>query len=156
MARAMTKDFDGDGRIDQWGMSWPLAQGVEPAIIRGWQWTRDEGRQINIDDPLFYESLQWMADLVHVEHVAPSLEETEGAGLPGYLLFTTGKVAIQSGGRWQTAIYKREIGDRFRWDTIWMPVKELSEKRSYTIGTEAWGIYPDQKTSKTPGACSSG
>ena len=105
MARAMTKDFDGDRRIDQWGMSWPLAQGVEPAIIRGWQWTRDEGRQINIDDPLFYESLQWMADLVHVEHVAPSLEETEGAGLPGYLLFTTGKVAIQSGGRWQTAIY---------------------------------------------------
>ena len=145
MARAMTKDFDGDGRIDQWGMSWPLAQGVEPAIIRGWQWTRDEGRQINIDDPLFYESLQWMADLVHVEHVAPSLEETEGAGLPGYLLFTTGKVAIQSGGRWQTAIYKREIGDRFRWDTIWMPVKDLSEKRSYTIGTEAWGIYRGSK-----------
>ena len=142
MARAMTKDFDGDGRIDQWGMSWPLAQGVEPAIIRGWQWTRDEGRQINIDDPLFYESLQWMADLVHVEHVAPSLEETEGAGLPGYLLFTTGKVAIQSGGRWQTAIYKREIGNRFRWDTIWMPVERLSEKRSYTIGTEAWAHIP--------------
>lgn len=141
MARQMTKDFDGDGRIDQWGMAWPLAQGSEPAIIRGWQHTRDNGRQINIDQPLFYESLQWMADLVHKHRVAPSLEETEGSGLPGYLLFTTGKVAIQSGGRWQTAIYKREIGDRFRWDTVWMPVKDLSEPRNYTIGTEAWGIY---------------
>ena len=141
MARRMTHDFDGDGRVDQWGMSWPILQGHDAAIMRGWQWLRNGGRESNFDDPLYHESLQWMADLVHVHHVAPSLEETEGAGLPGYLLFTTGKVAIQSGGRWQTAIYKREIGDRFRWDTVWLPVADRSEPRRVSIGTEAWGIY---------------
>ena len=141
MARQLTKDFDGDGRIDQWGMAWPIAQGYEAPTIRGWQWTRNGGREVNIDDPLFYESMQWMADLIHVEHVAPTLEESESSGLPGYLLFTTGKVAMQSGGRWQTAIYKREIGDSFRWDTVWEPVAEKDGPRNYMIFSEAWGIY---------------
>ena len=141
MARQLTKDLDDDGRIDQWGLAWPFAQGYEGAMMKGWEWTRDSGRQINIDDPLFYETLQWMADLIHVEHVAPTLEESESSGLPGYLLFTTGKVAMQSGGRWQTAIYKREIGDRFRWDTVWLPIPERDGPRHYQMNSEAWGIY---------------
>ena len=141
LARKLTRDFDGDGRVDQWGLAWPFAQGYEGPTMRGWTWTRNEGREINLDDPLFYETMQWMADLINVDHVAPSLEETKSSGGPGYLLFTTGKVAMQSGGRWQTAIYKREIGDRFRWDTVWMPVPEKGGLRRYQMNSEAWGIY---------------
>lgn len=141
LARKLTKDIDGDGQIDQWGLAWPFAQGYEGPMMKGWSWTKANGREVNIDDPLFYETMQWMADLIHVEHVAPSLEETESSGLPGYLLFTTGKVAMQSGGRWQTAIYKREIKDRFRWDTVWLPIPEKGAKRRYQINSEAWGIY---------------
>jgi ABC-type glycerol-3-phosphate transport system substrate-binding protein len=110
MARKLTRDIDGDGRIDQWGLAWPFARGYEGPMMKGWSWTRANGREINIDDPVFYETLQWMADLIHVEHVAPSLEQIEGTGATvDYLLFTTGKIAMQSGGRWQTAIYKREL-----------------------------------------------
>ena len=141
MARRLTRDLDGDGRIDQWGLAWPLAQGYQGPIMKGWEWTRNGEREINIDDPLFYETLQWMADLIHVEHVAPTLEEAESSGLPGYLLFTTGKVAMQSGARWQTAIYKREIGDRFRWDTVWLPTPARDGPRRYQMGSEALGIY---------------
>lgn len=145
LARKLTKDIDGDGRIDQWGLAWPFAQGYEGPMMKGWSWTKANGREVNIDDPLCYETMQWMADLIHVEHVAPSLEETESAGLPGYLLFTTGKVAMQSGGRWQTAIYKREIGDRFRWDTVWLPIPEKGAERRYPMNCEAWGIYRGSK-----------
>lgn len=141
LARRLTKDVDGDGRMDQWGLAWPFAEGYEGPMMKGWSWTRGDDREVNIDDPLFYETMQWMADLIHIEHVAPSLEQTESSGLPGYLLFTTGKVAMQSGGRWQTAIYKREIGDRFRWDTVWLPIPERDRKRRYLMGCEAWGIY---------------
>ena len=78
-------------------------------MMKGWSWTKAGGREVNLDDPLFYETMQWMADLIHVEHVAPTLEQVEGTGATvDYLLFTTGKVAMQPGGRWQTAIYKRE------------------------------------------------
>ncbi|NKB70956.1 MAG: extracellular solute-binding protein [Candidatus Latescibacteria bacterium] len=141
MARQLTRDLDGDGRIDQWGLAWPLAQGYQAPMMRGWNWTRNNGTEVNIDDPLFYQSMQWMADLIHVDRVAPTLEETEGAGLPGYQLFSTGRVAMQSGGRWQTAHYKREIGNAFRWDTVWMPIPEKGAPRRYQIGSEAWGIY---------------
>ena len=139
LARQLTKDLDGDGRVDQWGLSAPIAQGYVGPIMRGWEWVRDGG--VNIDDPLFYETLQRMADLIHVERVAPTLEETERSGLPNYLLFTTGKVAMQPGRRWQTAIYKREIGDAFRWDTVWLPLPAEGAQRRYAIGSEAWGIY---------------
>jgi len=141
LARKLTADPDGDGQIDQWGLAGPFAQSFEGPMMKGWAWTRNNGTEINIDDPLFYETMQWMADLMHVEHVAPSLEETESSGLPGYLLFTTGKVAMQVGGRWQTAIYKREIGDRFRWDTVWVPIPEKDGPRRYPMNSEAWGIY---------------
>ena len=110
LARKLTKDIDGDGRMDQWGLAWPFARGYEGPMMKGWSWTKANGREVNIDDPLFYETMQWMADLIHVERVAPTLEQVEGTGATvDYLLFTTGKVAMQSGGRWQTAIYKREI-----------------------------------------------
>jgi len=150
MARQLTRDMDGDGTIDQWGLAWPLCQAYHGPMMRGWSWTRNNGTEVNIDDPLFYETMQWMADLIHVERVAPTLEQSESSGLPEYLLFTTGKVAMQPGGRWQTAIYKREIPPAeeggFRWDTVWLPVPERDGPRRYQIASEAWGIYRGSKS----------
>ena len=141
LARKLTADPDGDGRIDQFGLASAITIGYDGPMMKGWEWTRNNGSESNIDDPLFYETMQWMADLINVERVAPSLEETESSGLPSYLFFTTGKVAMQPGGRWQTAIYKREIGDNFRWDTVWLPIPEKDGPRRYQMNSEAWGIY---------------
>ena len=122
-------------------MASAITIGYDGPMMKGWEWTRNNGSESNIDDPLFYETMQWMADLINVERVAPTMEETESSGLPSYLLFTTGKVAMQPGGRWQTAIYKRDIGDNFRWDTVWLPIPEKGGSRRYQMNSEAWGIY---------------
>ena len=54
----------------------------------------------NLRDPAMAEAAQFVADLVNVQRVAPSIEGTDP-----YRLFADGQAAMTGGGRWLVAAY---------------------------------------------------
>jgi multiple sugar transport system substrate-binding protein len=80
MAEALTKDLDGDGATDQFGL------GTDPSIIRVapfiWQnggelVNPDEPTRLLVDSRTASEAIQWFVDLQTEHHVVPSAIEEE-------------------------------------------------------------------------------
>lgn len=60
----------------------------------------DDWRQSNLDDPKVMETVQFLHDLVYKHGVAPNVEGADQTGL-----FTSGRAAIVSAGRWPFNTY---------------------------------------------------
>ena len=120
-AVALTQDFDGDGRIDQYGL------GVEPSLYRlapfVWQ---NGGPIVNSDAfptrltltrPPSQEALQWFVDLRQAHGVVP--DRVEEAALDSESRFVGGSTAMFLNSRRGTPTY-REI-ESFIWDVAPLP-----------------------------------
>lgn len=120
-ARALTRDLDGDGSIDQYGL------GVDPSLFRlapfVWQneaplVDNDENpRRLTLTRPPSLEALQWFVDLRQVHGVAPS--RVEEAAQDSESRFIGGTTAMFLNSRRGTPTY-REI-ERFTWDVAPLP-----------------------------------
>jgi len=96
-AGKLTRDTDGDGRIDQWGF---ILNGWPPYQIWVWQNGGEvispaTGR-LQLTDPRVLEAIEFYAGLIHRWHVAPPLSVVGEAGFSD--LFRAGKVAMFMGG----------------------------------------------------------
>jgi len=88
------------GQRVQWGTLrtgywWPFVW-----MNGGEMYANDQLTQVAVDQPAATESLQWLADLVYKNHVAPTAAEAKAAG--GGNLFFTGKSATEF--QWGTDI----------------------------------------------------
>lgn len=74
-----------------------------------------------MDDPKSIEAIQFLADLVNVDKVSPTIAD-EKAGLS---VFPNGKIAIANCGSWEWLAFKDQA--KFNWDVVTLPtnVKEL-------------------------------
>lgn len=122
-AQALTKDLDGDGRIDQYGV------GLEPSLIRAapfiWQ---NGGELVNtpaavrltIDSPQALDALQWLVDLQLNHHVVPdaAAEKSEDSETR----FMNGRTAMYFDSRRATPTF-REI-TAFNWDVAPLPQRQ--------------------------------
>jgi len=95
--RALTKDADGDGRIDQWGF---VLNGWPPS--RMWVWQNGAelidprtGR-LRLTDPRVCEAIDAYAGLIHRDRIAPPLSVVAEAGFSE--MFRARKVAMFMGG----------------------------------------------------------
>jgi multiple sugar transport system substrate-binding protein len=123
-AKALTKDTNGDGRIDQYGL------GVQPSTIRlvAFVWAHggeivdnpDTPTRLTIDSGPALEAFQWFVNLQVKEHVVPSKadEATEG----DLSRFEHGTLGMYLNSRVQTPELRATIGNRFQWDVAPMPV----------------------------------
>ena len=105
VAKALTKDTTGDGRIDQWGVH-PAIRDYAVAVTifsNGGSYLSEDETLSAIDTPETIEAVQWMADLVVKHHVAPLPEEVEGLGDT----FITGNVAMRYG----PVMYNKSVRD---------------------------------------------
>ncbi|AEJ62003.1 extracellular solute-binding protein family 1 [Spirochaeta thermophila DSM 6578] len=104
-AKKLTKDFDGDGQPDQFGVDqfrnyWPLlvwshtGHGLFDDI-------RKPTTFIAGSDPKVVESIQWIADLMLVHNVMPTDEQRADISD----LFAAGKAAMQIVGHWRVNTY---------------------------------------------------
>ena len=116
-AKKLTVDADGKR---------PGEAGFDPAAIttygaafdktyEGWTWypfifsnggevVDDEGKALLLDSPAAAEALQKLADLMWVEHAAPTPEQD--ANLPGYVtMLQTGNLAMHISGHWNLLDY---------------------------------------------------
>ena len=116
-AQAMTKDTDGDGVNDQWGVSVPISTYMTwwPLTWQaGGEWFDDEMRTCLADSD---ESMAVLS------HVIGLFQNYKVAPLPGtYQMspFMTGKVAMAYGGFWDATMTYADI-EEFDWDVAVPP-----------------------------------
>lgn len=107
-AKALTRDVNGDGNIDEWGLTFPLRADegtVYYWIAYLWQaggefYNKDfTETMFNSDEGV--EALQYWIDLVHKHKVVPLAPPTEG--------FKTGRVAMQFASSAQLSNLQKQV-----------------------------------------------
>jgi multiple sugar transport system substrate-binding protein len=121
-AKALTRDLDGDGTIDQYGL------GIEPSLFRlapfVWQnrapIVDNDARpaRLTLTRPPSLAALQWFVDLRQVHGVAPGRQEEVSQDSESR--FIAGTTAMYLNSRRGTPTY-REI-ESFTWDIAPLPV----------------------------------
>lgn len=124
-AQALTKDTDGDGMTDQYGV------GIQPALFRltPFVWQNDapivdsdvQPRRSTLTRPPSLEAFQWFVDLQMVHGVAPG--RIEEASQDSESRFLAGTTAMYFNSRRGTPTY-REITS-FSWDVAPLPVNKV-------------------------------
>jgi len=96
-ARRLTRDTDGDGRIDQWGF---IINGWPPYQMWVWQNGADvvdrRSGRLNFDDPRVTEAMDAYAGLIHRHGLAPPLSIVSETGFSE--MFRAGRAAMFMGG----------------------------------------------------------
>jgi len=141
-AQKLTKDFNGDGRIDQFGGI--LGTGDITPIVASFT-----GKQVfdNMKNPKKFlysepdaiEALQFIADLVWKYHVSPRPQESAQMGD----LFMTGKTAMIRNGHWMIPDYKTIKS--FKWGIAPLPVKKFVAN---VVDGSCWSITTSSKHPK--------
>jgi len=123
VAKKLTQDTNGDGKIDQFGTTidpwWQdYVYGNGGTIVGNDPKTGDV--VCTLDRPAAYEGLQRMSDLINKYHVAPTSEEA-AANVGMAKMFTNGQIAMNVSGSWAAElIYKKDI-KTFKYDVAPIP-----------------------------------
>jgi multiple sugar transport system substrate-binding protein len=119
-AEALTRDTDGDGRVDQWG--YLTYYNSQETRFGTWVWNAGgeflspDGRRATFTSPDVARGLSFLTDLIHVHGVAPDME---GDAQQDTNLFVTGHLAMITEGSWRLRFF-RQIED-FEWDVAPLP-----------------------------------
>ncbi|MCW3814375.1 sugar ABC transporter substrate-binding protein [Micromonospora sp. DR5-3] len=105
-AKKLTRDTNGDGKPDVWGMRvyspgfteswWPMIKAFGGDIVA------DGGHKVVIDSPQSRAGLDWMLNAMYTEKAGPDVVTTKALGSP-HTMFASNRVAMQFG------IYARTI-----------------------------------------------
>lgn len=143
-AKKLTRDTNGDGRVDQYGILAP-----DGYIAFAWIWQNggsvlnEERTQSLIDQPAATEAVQWISDLINQEKVAPSPQVTKQEGTSE--MFKAGRVAMATYGHWLIPSLKEEKA--FDWGVTLLP-KGKAGRMSFVSGSG----YTISKNTKHPDA----
>lgn len=118
-AKQLTKDSDGDGKVDQWGVDASLNHEMLDSIIKsdGGEVLDKSFTKCKLTEPQAVAAIQWVVDLVHTHKVAPNPAMAGQSDLAP--TFASGKVAMMIQGAYHIGSL-REVKD-FDWDITWTP-----------------------------------
>lgn len=134
-AKALTKDDNGDGVVDQYGF-WLYGR---YAHVESWVY-QNGGRLLNANKTRFeaddkaVEALAFLDSLIHEHGVAPEPKEMEGVRQQD--VFPLGLAAMWIDGAWNINGNREIIGDSFKWAVAPVPRGPQAE------GDTAYG-WPD-------------
>ena len=138
MAKKLTQDTDGDGRIDQYGYMGSLDQGTFGDSILNKDQTR-----CTLDTPESARLLQLNVDLRLKYNVSPprenELNSMGGAEVP----FLMGRIAMWQAYTWNLPMLRRKI-DSFDWDIAFMPI---GTQRAHWASSSGFAV---SRTTKHP------
>lgn len=105
VARATTRDADGDGRPEEWGFVFTWFRNVLYSLLAQWEAPvfNDAATRCVVDNPLTREPLGFLADLIQKEKVAPSPENFDG-----WIGFRQGRVAMAFEGIWMLSDLEKQ------------------------------------------------
>jgi len=139
-ARLLTRDLNGDGKIDQWGTA-SVVGGLEQLCKYIWpnggKVFNEEQTESLIDCPENVDALQFLADLHLKYKVAPS---PTAQGMP---LFETGKIAIRDEGPWWISAYRNRC--TFDWDIVPLPMGSIGAPTIMPTGGTGFGVSATTK-----------
>jgi len=145
LAQKLTKDMDGDGKTDLWGISFE----EEPALFylpylmsEGGGILSDDLKTSIINTSESQKGLQFYSDLRNKYHVAPT--EAESASATMAQLFLQGKLAMQLSGRWLVPKYRTDA--KFDWNVITFPLGDAGS--IVPLDASGWAIAKSSKHKK--------
>lgn len=134
LARQLTTDLDGNGTLDQFGISF---YAKPPLFWLPFLWSQGgdlfspDFQEFSLASPDAVKALQFYADLRHRWHVAPTLKDVGSTTMSQ--LFLQGKLAMMVGGRWSVPVLRQQA--RFEWDVVPFP----HGKSGSVVGIDASG-----------------
>jgi len=141
-AKKLTKDLDGDGRLDQWGVI-PDTWWQDYVWQNGGDILNEDNTECILDRPEAYKAIQFVVDLRNKYHVAPT--PADAADIGPQKLFTNGQIGTYITGSWAAAlVFHREV-KTFDYDAAPIP---KGEKRASFMGGAAFGILKGSKHKK--------
>lgn len=130
----LTRDLDGDGRVDQWGTHGMPLQAV--VWSNGGDFLSADGRRFTLpDDPKALQAVEWLVSLQTTRHVAPM--ERQQQSIPVDTLFLTGRLATFIDGRWKVPQFRNAS---FAWDVAPIPVSPRTHKLAGWSGSVGLAI----------------
>lgn len=143
VCQKLTKDTDGDGEIDQWGMGAANAFMLYQYIwSNGASFASDDYKTVTIDTPEFIEACQKFVDLTLKYKVTPTVEQDASLGV--YQRWLAGQEAFYACGTWDVAAFMDDETFPFEWDLCLYPT--LSTGQSITwCGTVGFCVSANTK-----------
>jgi multiple sugar transport system substrate-binding protein len=117
--KALTRDLDGDGKIDRFGFMRPF----NFYHSLPWFWSaggnelEPDLKHCRLSTAEGLTGIRWCYDLVHKHHVTPLM--TELPGMPLENMFLTGRISMLIHGAWWLTNCRREPG--LEWDVQLVP-----------------------------------
>ena len=128
VAKKLTQDADGDGKLDQWGTGLNATWNLQSWVwSNGGDWLNKDRTKVTIDTPEFIEAMQNFADLSAKDGVTPSA--TEAASLDTYQRWMKGQIGFFPVGPWDVPTYEKLP---FQWDLIPYPVGKTGKSATWT------------------------
>ncbi len=120
-AKALTKDKDGDGKIDQWGY-WFYGRyaNIEPWIYRNSGYLINRKKMRFEPNENAMDAIKFLISLVKEHKVAP--EPKLMSGIRAKDVFPRGLAAMWIDGSWNIRNCRKVIGDKFRWGIAEVPM----------------------------------
>lgn len=136
VAKQLTKDTNGDGKMDQYGTGFNVNWALQPFVwSNGADWINEDGTKVTIDDPKFIEALQFFVDQQLKHGITPSIGETQT--LDTYQRWLKGQLAFFPVGPWDMAAFKEQL--KFEYDLLPWPAGSTG-KASGWVGSLGIGV----------------
>lgn len=130
-AQKLTKDTNGDGKIDQYGF---LSVGDYVSFPFIWQnggkILSSDGKKAEFDNPKTIEAMQWLSDLITKYKVSPDPSTIRDQGTS--TMFKNGQVAMATFGRWLAPSLKSI--QNFHWGVALLPKGKVN-RNSFVSGS---------------------
>lgn len=139
MAKKLTIDKDGDGKLDQWGAN-PDQFWQAYIWQNGGDILSEDRKTCTLDSPEAIAGIQFLVDMRSKYKVAPS--PADSADIGPQKMFTNGQIGMYISGSWAAALVFKDEISTFEWDVAHLP---KGEKRATFIGGAAFGVLRGSK-----------
>ena len=148
VCKALTKDTDGDGEVDQWGVACADQWGMTPILYsNGVKFLNDDMTKVNVaNNSQLKEALTYYTDLTK-EGLTPTVEQDTALG--GYQRWLDGQIAFYACGTWDVAAFMDPNTFPYKWNLCGWPVGPSGDGKSHTwMGSVGYAVsatteYPD-------------
>lgn len=144
VSQQLTKDNNGDGKLDQWATGFNVNWALQPFVwSNGADWLDESKTKVNIDTPEFIEALQFFADQQNKYKITPSISEAQT--LDTYQRWMKGELAFFPVGPWDMAAFKEQL--KFEYDLLPWPAGSTGDSAAW-IGSLGIGVGSTTKHQK--------
>ncbi len=141
VCRKLTRDTDGDGKIDQWGTSldvnWSFVQFVWG---NGADFLDESKKKVTITAPEFIEALRYFSDLTLKYKVTPTSDESKNT--PPYARWCNGTLGFFPVAPWDLVAFANLP---FQFDVIPWPVGKKENKTATWLGSVGYGVSSETR-----------